>query len=605
MNRKDAIIVAALVAMLIFWPRIDRWIVRQFYPERLAPVERVEPPETAAEEDGTADRAEGANVPPPALGPAEQPVPPEEPSEPMRDVATADDEPERAPQFFVLRNAHAEYRFSSHAAALVSARLLDYRQTPDDDSDPVELDFAESPALAWKNVPGAAGDFEGEVSSDGRTLSFERRTSAGWRIRRRVELGESYLLRVREEWSRARAQEPPRRVEAPELTLGFMTNLPGETLMRGAAFLGVDTLSPGGEKVRHWGAKMPAWFKEEMASKGGSRPPLSVRRRVPDPGRPVDWAAVKNKYFVQILRPENGADGAWAEAKRVCFPTEETDPAFRPRIQVATTGAALLFPSGEMAPEGESLVWEMEYYVGPKKYDELQRLRYHQVDVMEFGMWGGIGKVLLRTLNLLYGAIPNYGVAIILLTILIRVMFWPITHKGTQSMKRMQEIQPLVNEIRAKYKDNPQRQQQEIMALYKEHKVNPLGGCLPMLIQIPVFIALFVVLRSAIELRFASFLWVRDLSEPENLLAGRLPFGLSLNLLPLIMTVTQVWQQKLSPQTGDPSQRKMMVFMPVIMLVFFYNFASGLVLYWTTNQCLMIAQQLLQRRTRTARRVHP
>jgi len=176
----------------------------------------------------------------------------------------------------------------------------------------------------------------------------------------------------------------------------------------------------------------------------------------------------------------------------------------------------------------------------------------------------------------------------------VRIVFWPVTHKGTESMKKMQALQPLMTELRAKYKDNPKKLQEETMLLYKKHKVNPLGGCLPMLIQIPVFIALFVVLRSAIELRFASFLWVRDLSEPENLLAGLLPMGFSLNILPLLMVATMYLQQKLSPAGGDPTQQKMMmIIMPVMMLVFFYNMASGLILYWTVSNVIMIVQQLM------------
>jgi YidC/Oxa1 family membrane protein insertase len=195
--------------------------------------------------------------------------------------------------------------------------------------------------------------------------------------------------------------------------------------------------------------------------------------------------------------------------------------------------------------------------------------------------------------------IHSYGIAIILLTILVRVVFWPITRKSTESMKKMQEIQPLVKAVQAKYKDNTQKQQQEVMALYKEHKVNPLGGCLPMLIQIPVFIALFVVLRSAIELRFAHFLWIRDLSQPENLFPGMLPFGLSLNLLPIFMAGTMFWQQKLTPSaSADPNQQKIMMFMPVMMLVMFYNFAAGLALYWTTQNILMIIQQLMMKKSK-------
>jgi len=298
--------------------------------------------------------------------------------------------------------------------------------------------------------------------------------------------------------------------------------------------------------------------------------------------------------------PDGGADRGLVVARRRVSDEEAANPAFKPKgASVEEVSAVLYF--GELAlPPHEPVTRTLTYYVGPKKYTELNRYGKHKVDVMEFGMWAPIGKLLLSIMNAIFRVIPSYGVAIMLLTILIRVVFWPVTHKSTESMKKMQAIQPLINEVRQKYKDNAQKQQQEIMALYKAHKVNPVGGCLPMIIQIPVFIALFVVLRSAIELRFAPFLWIRDLSRPENLLAGLLPFGLSLNFLPLVMAATMAWQQKLTPSGGDPNQQKMMMFMPVMMLVLFYNFAAGLVLYWTTNQCLMIAQQVLMQRKKKA-----
>ncbi|MFA7369345.1 MAG: membrane protein insertase YidC, partial [Kiritimatiellales bacterium] len=203
---------------------------------------------------------------------------------------------------------------------------------------------------------------------------------------------------------------------------------------------------------------------------------------------------------------------------------------------------------------------------------------------------------LLWGLKGLEKVVRNYGVAIMLLTVIVRVIFWPITHKGTESMRKMQALQPQLKEIREKFKDNPQRMQQETMQFYKDNKVNPLGGCLPMLIQIPVFIALFVVLRSAVELRFSKFLWVRDLSEPENLFAGMLPFGLPLNILPILMAATMVWQQKMTPSAGDPQQQKMMaIMMPIMMLFFFYTMPSGLVLYWTTSNLIMIVQMLIKK----------
>jgi YidC/Oxa1 family membrane protein insertase len=164
-------------------------------------------------------------------------------------------------------------------------------------------------------------------------------------------------------------------------------------------------------------------------------------------------------------------------------------------------------------------------------------------------------------------------------------------------MKRLQELQPQIKELQAKYKDKPQTLHAETMALYKTHKVNPLGGCLPMLVQIPVFFALFSILRSAVELRFAPFLWVQDLSSAENLFPGLLP--IQINLLPFLMAATQIWQTKLTPATGDPLQQKMMLWMmPIMMLMFLYTMPSGLVLYWTANQTMMIIQLMWQHRSK-------
>ena len=171
-------------------------------------------------------------------------------------------------------------------------------------------------------------------------------------------------------------------------------------------------------------------------------------------------------------------------------------------------------------------------------------------------------------------------------------------------MMPMQAIQPLVTKIREKHKDNPQKMNQEVMALYREHKVNPMASCLPMVAQIPVFIALFIVLRSAVELRFAEFLWIADLSEPEGLLAGKIPLIGSLNILPLLMTATTLLQQKMTPTGGDPQQQKIMMFMPVIFLFLFYNMAAALVLYWTVSQGLAVAQMAWQRR-RSASKAEP
>ena len=267
---------------------------------------------------------------------------------------------------------------------------------------------------------------------------------------------------------------------------------------------------------------------------------------------------------------------------------------------------------------GETHEIEYTYYVGPKDYSLLKEAGNHFEGVMEFetiGFWSFMNwlmeparKFLLWTMNRIHAVIPNYGIAIILMTLLVRILFWPLTHKSTESMRRMQEIQPEIKAIQAKYKKDPQRMQQETMKLYKEKKVNPMGGCLPMFVQIPVFIALYTVLRNAIELRYASFLWISDLSSPENLFAGKVPFVGALNILPIIMAVSMIGQQKMTtPSTAatpeqQQQQKMMMIMMPIMMLFFFYSMPSGLVLYWTTSNLLMIGQTALRNFKKNVRR---
>jgi len=339
--------------------------------------------------------------------------------------------------------------------------------------------------------------------------------------------------------------------------------------------------------------KSPLMARFSRGRHASGESPESASHRT---GRPVDWVAAKNKFFVQSLVPQGGAADCALHAVR--------DTEAGKGVALKTVWAELLFPEVEIGP-GQGWERELSYYVGPKKHSLLRTLGNHQDEVM-LRAWRGWGWfrwlciAVLWTLNGLYVLIPNYGVAIILLTVIARVVLWPITHKSTQSMKEMQRIQPLVSEIRTKYKDKPQKMNQETMALYREHKVNPMAGCLPMLVQMPIFIGLFTVLRSAVELRFAGFLWIHDLSEPEGLLQGMIPLVGALNILPILMTATMVWQQRLTPTAGDAQQQKMMtVFMPVFMLFIMYSMPSALTLYWTTSQCLSIAQLLLQRR-RTA-----
>ena len=586
MKKNDILILVALFGLWLAWPLLDRHVIKKYF-FHTPPPSAEQPAEPAVV--STPSAAPELKLPEKAsdVAPVEPEVAPE--------VAAAIAEQPEARKI-LLENERIRLTLSSHGAAVLSAELKDYPLTAEKGSSPVVLDFSTRPALAYEALPGLDDrwDFRETVESANQ-VTLERETPAGAILRRTYSLDDGYQVTVTDTFVSQKTE--PVLLPSHSVRLGPMFNLPGEEAARGVVNQGVDSLSPGGEKVRNWGGKIAGWFATTQKEKG--LPKLPVRLEWPLEAA-LEWVSVKNKYFVQILDPDGGADRGLVVARRRVSDEEAANPAFKPKgASVEEVSAVLYF--GELAlPPHEPVTRTLTYYVGPKKYTELNRYGKHKVDVMEFGMWAPIGKLLLSIMNAIFRVIPSYGVAIMLLTILIRVVFWPVTHKSTESMKKMQAIQPLINEVRQKYKDNAQKQQQEIMALYKAHKVNPVGGCLPMIIQIPVFIALFVVLRSAIELRFAPFLWIRDLSRPENLLAGLLPFGLSLNILPLVMAATMAWQQKLTPSGGDPNQQKMMMFMPVMMLVLFYNFAAGLVLYWTTNQCLMIAQQVLMQRKKKA-----
>ncbi len=584
MKKQDLLIVGLLFAALLAWPLVAR---------KLFPPQPQSPPRSAV----PAAAGTGSVAPP---APETEPAPVlAAPPEHLAEAAapTAAPAGPRPPEVRrVLTNAQATVTVSSWGGGIVAVELKDYRRALARDSGPMLLDFSGAPALVYAGFPGlsADDDFTLEPDPSGAAIRISRATEGGLLFQRTLALENNFRIRIEDVITNAGSQAVALR--GHELRIGPM-RMTGETRTMGLDTLGVDAQpSVGGESVVYWGGKLAKLFKAEMKEQGLASAPERIGHKV---NAPVDWVAAKSKFFVQILAPEDGAAGYWVRAERARVPGEREDPRRAPKsAEIAGVSAAVLFADTALAP-GERSIRTLNYYAGPKKFSILKTLGLHQDEVMDFGWWKWFCKFLLMVLNATHEIVPNYGIAIILLTILIRVLFWPLTHKSTESMKKMQELQPLMAELKAKYKDNPKKMQEETMGLYRKHKVNPVSGCLPMLVQIPVFVALFVVLRSAIELRFADFLWIRDLSEPENLLAGMFPPPIgALNLLPLFMAATMFWQQKLTPTTmADPMQQKMMLwFMPIMMLVMFYKMPSALVLYWSTNQVIMIAQLLIQKK---------
>ena len=310
------------------------------------------------------------------------------------------------------------------------------------------------------------------------------------------------------------------------------------------------------------------WFKPE-------RPIYSI-----SPGD-VTWAGVKNQYFTSILTPATPAKGVWAAP--LYFKVDSKD-------LKGVQGAIEM--SGFKLNPGESIHRQFTLYTGPKEYRRLAQLGHGETEMMNFGWFKIISIFLLRVMNKLNDVVGNYAWAIIILTFVVRGALWPIQGAATKSMKRMSLLQPKMTELKEKYKDDPTKMNQEVMKLYKDYGVNPFAGCLPMLIQIPIFFGFYSMLGTAVELRNSHFLWVKDLSMPDTVFTLA---GLNINILPLCMAGTMIWQMSLSPKSGDPAQQKMMMFMPLIFVFLTYNFASALALYYTIQNILSIFQLYVTR----------
>ncbi len=283
-------------------------------------------------------------------------------------------------------------------------------------------------------------------------------------------------------------------------------------------------------------------------------------------GPGVSWGGYESKYFVAAMIPERPSLTRFFAMK------EDND-----FIKTALEG-----PKSTILP-GQSGTFKYSLYLGPKDYDILKSVNAGLENSINFGSWlKWLALPLLMALKFIYGFVHNYGIAIIILTILVKIIFWPLGNISYRSMKNMQKLQPKMLEIREKFKDDKARMNQETMALYKTHKVNPMSGCLPMVIQIPVFFGLYKALLYSIELRHSPFFfWIQDLSAKD-------PYYIT----PVIMGATMFLQQRMSPvPAGNEMQAKMMMWMPVIFTFLFLGFPAGLVIYWLFNNIISIGQQ--------------
>ena len=294
----------------------------------------------------------------------------------------------------------------------------------------------------------------------------------------------------------------------------------------------------------------------------------------------AEWVAVSSQFFTTLIAPLTAkATGVWGKH----FDIERA-----PDQKLLGIEGALGMPAFELQP-GQTHSARFEIYAGPKLYHRLAQLPHNEAEVMDFGIFKIVCQFLLNFMNLLHSWLHDYGLAILALTTIIKLTLWPIQNKANRSMRQMAALNPKMQELREKYKDDPTRMNQEVMKLYKQYGINPVGGCLPMMIQIPIFFGLFKMLGQAVELRNAQFLWVKDLSQPDTV--AHLPLlGWPINIIPLCMAATQIWLMAMTPKTGDPTQRRVMMFTPLIFLFICYNFAAALALYYTAQNLFSILQ---------------
>jgi YidC/Oxa1 family membrane protein insertase len=446
---------------------------------------------------------------------------------------------------------------------------------------------APAPAFALVGSEALQGDGDFSLTKTDGGVRAEKTLPSGARLVKEFQLGTNYLFSVIVRLENPATQ--PLQLPAQELVIGTATPLdPSDdgTLMAMQWYDGVNAQSVS-----------DPWF----ANRTFGCFPGAPRTEYLSGSNNVVWAAVNNRFFTMIVAPPTNAPAPQILARHVNLPPPSAEEvAANPKAVAKPFGlqSALVYPAMTLAPK-QTVERRFDVFAGPKEYKLLDRLASlfgNNMDlVMGFGgFFGFFARLLLLSMNGLHALGLSYALTIIGITVIIKVLFWPLTQMSTRSMKRMQALQPQVKAIQEKFKDDPTKMNQKMMELWKQNKVNPAAGCLPMLIQLPIFFGFYRMLQTAIELRGASFLWACDLSRADTVwvIPG---LNFPLNPLPLIMGATQLWQMRLTPPSPgvDPVQQKMMQYMPLIFLFILYNFSSGLTLYWTVQNLLTIAQMKL------------
>jgi YidC/Oxa1 family membrane protein insertase len=598
MDRKSIIILVVSFIVLMLWYPL---VVNKLYPPKPLPQGMTNLPSAGTNQ-----------VSAPAV-PAVPPVGPETgtgTSRPLPTVpslssfATQTNEPE---QLLELTNANAHYTFTSRGGGLKEIELLGYPEATSrhakrqQDLRHVAMLNAHSPApsLAALSIDALQSDGNYTLTSLPNGVRAEKTLENGLTVTKDFVLSTNYLLHATVRLHNSASN--PLVLPAQDWIVGTATPMSVED--NGQA-VGVQWYNgKGAEDIGY------SYFAPTKWGCVPRVPPTEYRGGASN----VVWVAVHNQFFTLAAMPLPEQPARSVVIQKVNLPRYQGADSLTATNRPPPDGyiAAMVYPELTLAP-GQTSERQFFLFAGPKEYQTLARIGNafkNELDtVMGFGgFFGFFAKALLLGMNWLHNSLSlSYAWAIIVITFIIKLVFWPLTQASTRSMKRMQALQPQMKAIQEKYKDDPVKMNRKTMEFMKEHKVSPLGGCLPMLLQIPVFFGFYSMIQSAIELRGASFLWISDLSRPDTLFlipGTSFPF----NLLPLIMGATMLWQARLTPASPgmDPTQQKIMKYMPLMFMVFLYNFSAGLTLYWTVQNLLTIAQTKLTKTNQPAVPVKP
>lgn len=586
MDRKSVIILVVCVLLFLSWP----YLVNKLFPPQPLP-----PGATNNVTLATNQAVLGTNVPavssstnPPAVAP----------------TPTAPRKPDAPEEVIVLENPEARYIFTSHGGGLKQVELKEYLESVTCDKKKKTETVAalnkrgSVPVLALLGDASVQGDTVYQLTkTPAGGVRAEKELSGGLIVIKEFQPTSNYLVsaRVRVE---NRAQTPAS-FAAHQVMVGTAAPV---GLDEDPSYLGVYWYDQAEKDDHHVDQ---SYFANRTLGCFSFRAPLTEYRRTGS----IGWAAAHDQFFTLALMPKEPAPEVFILHTNLPPPTTE-ERAANPKALAKPFAfqTSLNYPAAVIAPN-QALERSYDLYAGPKKYQTLVRIAGRQnnrIDlVMDYdGFFGWFAQVLLSSMNGLNKLGFPYWAAIISITVIIKLLFWPLTNASTKSMKRMASLQPQMKAIQEKFKDDPQKMNRKMMEFMKEHRVNPMGGCLPVLLQMPVFFGFFLMIRSAIELRGAGFLWACDLSKPDTV---AWLFGIPINPLPLIMGLTMLWQARLTPVAPgmDPMQQNIMKYMPLMFLFILYNFSSGLTLYWTVQNLLSIAQMKITKANEPAATAAP